>query len=775
MLVSVAKSTSTSTTPGGSGGGCAEDTCPTQSSSLLQAKKLAVHGAEDPLNRRAHVWRSEQRAGPALEYFRWWGAGKVDHSLATTLPGMDVEPDGEFSLAEAVVDEAATAELTQRGLVRALESYRGPCAESESWALHQGVTDERGVQHALLHSPGGKLQYVAAHSGRVLVADPQACSGHPAMIQEEPVPVTGNEQLLDSNTDPLVQDCVKLFHRTVKENCNKDFSINVLTAHLQVINGFAVFVKLELTAVDGTVLYHEPECEFQIPESPDASLLQDQELPEEETGLIATLRMDIPICLADKESSVSPAVASVMELMKQRRFGHLPGHKGYEHLDYGEAVVLPQVTDMPTDYDLRETYPMCYPDGGKEVVRDQGNCGSCWAFAGASALMANLCASGKGQDALFSATDRLEVSVQGIMSCNYNGYGCKAGNWGGIDSALKRSGIAKERDFKYQCRYYCGSAPWGATCSLTANPRWHYDGVTMVKGEEGMLRALVLGVGAHMVSIEIHLSFFQYRSGVLSESTGFLMGSHAVTNLGFGVEDGQKYWLVQNSWGTNWGQGGFAKVVRGVGFMGIEDRGTIIKGYVDGGSKIPCADAEYAGFSTCCTKGKTIRVTCADAKWYCTESKYNRFAATVTKNCPATCNTAFCGATAPTAAERTAITTTTTYTSTTADNGWGRRRSSRHRRRRYQPTTTTPTTTPTTTTSTTTTTTTTTTTAPAAPPTTTTSEGSRSMYESMYEADTGTFEAPTTSTTSTSEGSGSMYGSMYEADTQHDGDSALAD
>ncbi|CAE8683873.1 unnamed protein product [Polarella glacialis] len=651
-------SVTAATTPGG-GTGCSEEgTCPSQSSSLIQAarkgQKLAVQAAEEPGHARAHVWRSEKSAGSALEYFRWWAAGKVEHSMSTTLRDVELG-HGEVGLAQA--DESATTELKAQAMVQALAQYRGPCSESEDWSLHQGVLDERGVQHALLRSSlGGKLQYVALHRGRVLVADPKACPG-PALLQasQEPdaVSTSGNE-ILDSTSDKLVKDCIALFHETVKENCQKDFTdVEVLSARLEVIDGFAVFALINLKAADGTVFQHEPECEFEIPSSPDASLLQTQQLPEEKQGLTATLKMDIPICLADQQSSVSPQVASVMELMKTHRFGHLPLYKGYEHLGYGAKVVLPQLGQTPSDYDHRTVYPMCYPSGGQEVVRNQGNCGSCWAFASASALMANLCASGQGANALFSATDRYEVSVQGIMSCNANSQGCEGGNYLGTDSGLASAGIAKERDFKYKCgsgdssKHFeegaksCEAAPWGATCSPTANPTWHYDGFTSVSGEDGIMGALVLGA-AQYVSLKVNSGFMSYSSGVYSNSNGKVLGGHAVTGLGFGVESGQKYWLIQNSWGTNWGQGGFAKVVRGVGFMGIENRGTIIRGYVDGGSKLPCFDASTSGYSS-----GSGPLSCAYMKSYCTHSTYG---STVTNNCPVTCQKAGCESTTAPAA-----------------------------------------------------------------------------------------------------------------------------
>merc|ERR1712100_180861 len=73
---------------------------------------------------------------------------------------------------------------------------------------------------------------------------------------------------------------------------------------------------------------------------------------------------------------------------------------------------------MLPEYDFRDYFGMCAPNGGQEIVRSQGKCGSCWAFAVATTLMNNICSSGLGKDSLKSKNDRYEVSTQAIMSCS---------------------------------------------------------------------------------------------------------------------------------------------------------------------------------------------------------------------------------------------------------------------------------------------------------------------------------------------------------------------
>ncbi len=65
-------------------------------------------------------------------------------------------------------------------------------------------------------------------------------------------------------------------------------------------------------------------------------------------------------------------------------------------------------------------------------------------------------------------------------------------------------------------------------------------------------------------------SLENYTSGIYQDTTGDMDIVHDISVVGYGVENGTKYWVVRNSWGTHWGEQGFFRVIRGVNNIAIE-------------------------------------------------------------------------------------------------------------------------------------------------------------------------------------------------------------
>jgi C1A family cysteine protease len=236
-------------------------------------------------------------------------------------------------------------------------------------------------------------------------------------------------------------------------------------------------------------------------------------------------------------------------------FPFLGSDDAQEEDDDGEVCPMLVSTDndtLPTVLDWRQ----------QEVVtpiKDQGSCGSCWAFATVETVESRVALDhGHGIPPPI-------LAPQQLVDCSTENYGCSGGS---IDSAmqyLSTNGVVQETEYSYvandegQCRFVPGT-----------NRTLYKPGpcFRVTSQNEKMMKQAVVQQGPLTVTIDASAEIFQfYTGGIIYPSECDTELNHAVQLVGYN----DSYWIVRNSWGELWGEKGYFRVARG---EGEDDPGT---------------------------------------------------------------------------------------------------------------------------------------------------------------------------------------------------------
>eukprot|EP00743_Colponemidia_sp_Colp-15_P000359 GILK01000413.1.p1 GENE.GILK01000413.1~~GILK01000413.1.p1 ORF type:complete len:589 (+),score=120.79 GILK01000413.1:68-1768(+) len=231
---------------------------------------------------------------------------------------------------------------------------------------------------------------------------------------------------------------------------------------------------------------------------------------------------------------------------------------------------------LPTSWDWRNV------DGKNYLppIRQQGSCGSCYAMASMAMLTSRL-------RIMTDLQDQTILSPQHVLSCSYYNQACDGGYPYLVSKFSEDFFLVPETCMAYEAS---SNVPCSRKCDVSKLPRvykatnYHYVGGFYGGCNEEAMRREVFENGPMVASFEPGFDFMAYDAGIYhstAERTEFSPKQewekvdHSVLLVGFGEDEetNEKYWILMNTWGDNWGENGFFRMRRGVDESAIESIG----------------------------------------------------------------------------------------------------------------------------------------------------------------------------------------------------------
>lgn len=238
----------------------------------------------------------------------------------------------------------------------------------------------------------------------------------------------------------------------------------------------------------------------------------------------------------------------------------------------------PEEEMAPASFDSREKWPQCFPD----FIFETGNCSGSWATAPASTVAKRFCINEPEK------YPYLTLSAQSSLSCDLSNNGCSGGGMDTVWSHLESDGLVSETCFP--------TKGWDVECGdacedeepMRISAKCAVQGVDVIKRE-------IATNGPVVAQMYLSDEVLVYKSGIfLPTPTSVTFTAKGrdrqkktvlVALLGWGADGDQEYWLVENAWGKDWGEGGFGRI--GFSTSGEEE---------DKANQVVVTDVVFVGF-----------------------------------------------------------------------------------------------------------------------------------------------------------------------------------
>lgn len=254
------------------------------------------------------------------------------------------------------------------------------------------------------------------------------------------------------------------------------------------------------------------------------------------------------------------------------------GHKPWPENEARPSLIKSKVpdTEPPAAWSWNNVDGVNYLTQAKNQHIPQ-YCGSCWAQAATSSL------SDRIKMARKAAWPDINIAPQVLISCGPMD-GCHGGDAGAANQWISENGITDETCSIYVARGHDNGMPCSAIS--TCETCWPETGCTRPKkfltysveeygdvtGDDQELAMMMEIFHRGPISCGICATdqLLEYTGGVFTDITNATQINHDISVVGYGEENGKKFWMVRNSWGTYWGENGFFRLERGTNNLGIE-------------------------------------------------------------------------------------------------------------------------------------------------------------------------------------------------------------